>query len=210
MNNSEGSFAVRAYAVLLHVIDEGFHQRGRGSNWIPGHYSNARKHATQRGGGVAVDDDFARRLVHALQAIGILLGQRRGCVVKTGLHRGQVQVCRFDLLGKLLADGLLYLGHFDPQQLGHHAHIDHVPDQLAELSLGTHGRDQLVVRNGIKDQIITQGAQVQRLVINNHRARLKRFDIFLSGFRIHRHQEIDFLFACDVAIFAGPNGVPGG
>ena len=160
LHNGEACFAVRPDAVFLHVIDEGFHERGRGGDRIPGHHGDARKHRTQCSCGVTVDDDFAGGLVRALDEIGVLLGQRRGCMVKAGLDRGQVQVRRLNLLGKLLADGLFHLSHFDAQQLGYYANIDHVPDQFAQLRLGTDGRDQLVVRDGIKDQIIPESAQI--------------------------------------------------
>ena len=46
---------------------------------------HAGEHAAQRGGGVAVDDDLARGLVHALDEVRIALGQIGGGVVVSGL-----------------------------------------------------------------------------------------------------------------------------
>ena len=47
--------------------------------------------AAQRAGGVAVDDDLAGGLVHALDAVGIGLGEGLGGVVEAGLAGAPVQ-----------------------------------------------------------------------------------------------------------------------
>ncbi len=164
----------------------------------------------KRGSGVAVNDDLARSLVHALDEVGIALGQVGGGVVKSGLHGCQIQIGSFHFLGKLLADGLFHFGHVDVEQLGHHADINHVLDQLAQLGLGTNRRHQLVVGDGVKNQVVAQSVQLQRLVIQHGRARGQRHHVFLRGLRIHGDHEIDFFFAGDVAVFVGANGVPGG
>ena len=187
-----------------------FRQRRRRRDRIPGHHGHAGEHAAQGRGGVAVDDDLARRLVHALDEIRIALGQIGGGVIVSGLDRGQVQVGRFHLLRKLLADGLLDFGHVDFEQLGHDAHVNHVLDQLAQLGLGADGRDQFVVGNGVENQVGAQAVELQRLVVQHGCAGGQRHHVFLRGLGIHRDHEIDFFLARDVAVFVGANGVPGG
>ena len=133
----------------------------------------------------------------------------RGVIV-SGFDGGQVQVGGFGLLGKLCADGFFDFGKFDPQQLGHHAHVDHVLDQLAQLGLGADGRDQLVVGHGVKNQVGAKLVEIQRLVIQNRRAGRHRHHVLVRGLGIHGDHEIDFLLARDVSIFVGADGVPGG
>ena len=92
-------------------------------------------------------------------------------MVVSCLDRGQIQVRRFQLFRKLLADRLFYFGHVDLQQPGHDTHIDHVLNQFAQLGLRADRSDKLVVRNGIENQIRSKAAKLQGLVVQNRRTR---------------------------------------
>ena len=209
LHDREGRLAIRTDAMLLHVVDQRLNQRRRRRNRIPRHHRHAREHAAQRRRGVAVDDDLARGLVHALDAERILLLQIRRGVVVACLRRAQVQIRRLHLLRELLADRLLDLVHVDVEQLRHDADVDHVLDQLAQLGFRTDRRHQLVVGHRIERQIVAQFVQLQRLVVEHGGAGRERHHVLLRGFRVHRHQEVDFLLARDVAVLVGANGVPG-
>ena len=71
------------------------------------------EHAAERGGGVAVDDDFAGGLVHALNVEGAALLQIGFGVVEAGLRCSQIQIGGFYFLRELFANRLFNFGHFD-------------------------------------------------------------------------------------------------
>ena len=59
-------------------------------------------------------------------------------------------------------------------------------------------------------QIGAQGVELERLVVDHGGAAIQLHHVFARGFRVHGHQEIDFLLAADVAVLAGADGEPGG
>ena len=59
-------------------------------------------------------------------------------------------------------------------------------------------------------QIAAQRVELERLVVDDGGAAFQVHDVFARRFRIHGHQEIDFLVAADIAVLAGANGEPGG
>ncbi len=209
LHDGESGFAVRPDAVFLHVIDEGFDERGGRRNRVPGHYRHAGKHAAQRGGRVAVDDDHAARLVHALDGERIGLGERCGSIIVASLGGVPVQVGGFDFLGELLAQSLLDLAHVEVQKLGDDADVHHVLDQFAQLGFRANGGHELVVRHGIEGDVGAQFVELQGFVVENSAAGRERERVFLRGLRIHRDQEVDLLLARDIALGAGADGVPG-
>ena len=156
LHDGEGRFAVGADAVFLHVVDHRFDQRRRRRDRIPGDDGASGEHAAERGGGVAVDDDLARGLVHALDVERAALLQIRLGVVEAGLRRGQIQIGGLHFLRELLADGLLDFGHVDGEQAGDDADVHHVLDQLAQLGFRAHRGHQLVVGNRVESQIVAQ------------------------------------------------------
>ena len=210
LHDGKSRFAISTNSVFLHVINEGLHQRRGRRNRIPRHHRDAGEHAAQRGSGVAVDDDHAGGFVHALDRERVGLGERGRGVIVTGLGGVPVEIGGFDFLGELLAQRFLHFGHVELEQLRHHPDVNHVLDQLAQLRLGADRGANLVVGHGVEGQIGAQFVQLQRLVVQHRGARGQRHGIFPRGLRIHRHQEIDFLLARDVALLAGANGVPGG
>ena len=147
--------------------------------------------------------------IHRLNEERILLRERCGGVIKTCLRGGHIQVGGFYFPGKLLAQRRFHLLHLDAENLRDHAHINHVLDQLAQLGLGTHGSNDLVVRNGVEDQVRAQRIELQRLVVNDRSPRRQRHHVFLRRLRIHRHQHVNLFFAGDVAMLAATDGVPG-
>ncbi len=210
LHDGESGFAVLTDAVFLHVVDEGFDERRRGRDGIPGDHGDAGEHGAQRGGRVAVDDDLAAGLVHALDGEGIGLGERGSSVVVARLGGVDVEVGGLDLAAELLANGLLHLRRIEAEQAGDDADVDHVLDQLAQLGFRTDGGHQLVERNRIEGQVVAEGAQVEGLVIEHGGAGGKGHHVFGGSLGVHRHQEINFLLAGDVTLLAGANGVPGG
>ena len=141
---------------------------------------------------------------------GILLRQVGFGVVVAGLERAHVELDRLLLLAQLLAERLLHLPHVDREQLREHAVVNHVAHEAAELRVGGDGGDELVEGNGIEDDVAAQLVELQRLVVDRRRAGRQREHVFLGRFRVHRHEEVDFLLAADVALGARADGVPGG
>ena len=64
-----------------------------------------------------------------------------------------LSVARLRLLPEDAADGGLDLGHLDVEQAGHHAHVGHVPEQLAEPGLAGDGLDHLVEGHRVEDEV---------------------------------------------------------
>ena len=171
LHDGEGRFAIRPDAVLLHVINQRLHQRRRRRNRIPRHDRHARKHGAHRGGGVAIDDDHAGGLVHALDRKWVGLGQGRRGIVVTGLSGIPIEIGGFHLLRELLPQRLLDFSHVKVKQLRHHTDVNHVLDQLAQLRFRADGGAELVVGHGVERQVRAQFVQLQRLVIERRRRR---------------------------------------
>jgi hypothetical protein len=68
---------------------------------------------------------------------------------------------------------------------------------------------QLVVGDGVENQIAAQFVERQRFVVEHGRTRSQRFDVVLRRLRIHRDQHVDFFFAGDVTVLVGADRVPG-
>ena len=210
LHDGEAGFAIRFHAVLLHEVDEAFDHRGRRRNGIPGHHGDPGEHRAQGGGSVSVDDDLALGRMHALEQQRILLGQGAGGEIIAGFDRSPVQIGGLLLLGELAPHGLLHFREIHGEQLRHHAHVDHVPHQLAQLGFRTNRRCELVERNRIADDIIAILLEVQALVVDGGAAGGQGEDVFARGLSIHRYQQFDLSSARDVSLFAGADGVPGG
>ena len=73
LHDRESGLAFRRNAELLQQIGGGFNQRRRRRNGIPRHHRHPGEHRAHAAGRVAVDDDFARGLVHVLDEVGVLL-----------------------------------------------------------------------------------------------------------------------------------------
>ena len=75
LHDRKSRFAVGADAVILHVFDQASASEEEGVIGIPGHNRDAGEHAAKGRGGVAVNDDLACGLVHALDEKGSRLGR---------------------------------------------------------------------------------------------------------------------------------------
>jgi hypothetical protein len=211
LNHRISRVAVLIDAQPFQVADHRLHQRGRRRDRIPRHHRAAGKNRTQRACRVAVDDDLAGGFVHPLQSVRIGLRQVLFREIVAGLHRAPVQIRRFCLLRtELLHQRLANLLHVDVQQVGQHAVINHVADQLPQPRLRTHRSHQLVKRHRIKMQVRAKLVQLQRLIVQERRTRVQPHAVFLRRLRIHRHHEVDFLLTGDPAVLAGPDRKPGG
>ena len=209
LHHGERCLAVGAYTETPEIVDQRLYQRRRWSDRIPSHHRDAGKHAAQGRRRVAIHDDLALRLIRRLNYKRVCLSQRGGGVIVSRLDGCHIQVSGFLLALELLAHRVLYLLHVQAKQLRRHADVDHVLDQLAEFGFRTHRRHQLVVGDGIKDQILAQGIQFQRLVKQNCGAGGQRQHILACRLRVHGDEKINLFFAGDVAVFIGADGVPG-
>jgi hypothetical protein len=159
----------------------------------------------------AVDDDLAGGLVGALHPARIGLGERLGGVIEAGLRGAPVQIGRFGLLwSELLHQGLANLFHFDRKQVRHHAVVNHVAHQLAQLGLGADRPHQFVERYRVKMQVGADLAELERFVVDHPGTGFELAHVLLRRFRIHGHQKIDLLAAADVAVPGSSYGEPGG
>jgi hypothetical protein len=198
-------------AEALQIADQGFDERGRRRDGIPGDHRNAREHGTKRTRRVAFDDDLARVGIHALDPESVGLGVSLGGVVIAGLRGAPVQIGGLGLaLAELLHQRLVDLLHVDGEQPGNDAVVKHVAHQLAQLGIRAHRRDQLVEGRRVEMQIGPQGVELERLVIDDGGAAIQLHHVFARSFRVHGDQEIDLLLAADITVFAGADGEPGG
>jgi len=161
-----------------------------------------------RRGGIAFDQNLPGRFVHPLDDEGVLLGEIRFGVIPSRLEGAEIQLDGLGLSTELLLERLLHEAHVDPEQPGEDAVVDHVADKATQLGVGTDWRDQLVERHRVKHQVVAQGLELERLIVNDRGSGLERQNVFLGGLRVHRHKEIDFLLPADVASFAGADRVP--
>ena len=60
-------------------------------------------------------------------------------VIESRLRGGKIQIRGFHLFGKMFANGFLDFAHVNVEQLGHHADVEHVFYQLAQLGFRTDG-----------------------------------------------------------------------
>src|SRR5262249_23944648 len=77
-----------------------------------------------------------------------------------------------------------------------------------QFPVGTARADEFGDGRWIEPQVLAERFQRGRLVVDDRRSRLERKDVFFRGLRVHRDEEVDFLFASDVAVLARANRVP--
>src|SRR5438270_4356702 len=142
LDDSEGRLAIGADAVLLQIIDKLLYQGAGWSDRIPRNYSHAGEHAAQGGSSISIDDELAFVLIHRLYMEGVLFLEGGFDIISPGANGGGIQLSRFFLFGKVLHQRLFRFGQVNAQQRIHHAHVDHVLDQAAQLGLRTHWTDQ--------------------------------------------------------------------
>ena len=116
----------------------------------------------------------------------------------------------FCFLANCLLHALLDDREVDVEELRDHAHVHHVPDQLAQLGLRAYGGGDLVEGNGVADHIVAVLLQIHVLFVDGGAAGREGEDVVLGGFRVQSHQDLHIARAGHVSIFAGANGVPGG
>ncbi len=127
-----------------------------------------------------------------------------------GLDRAPIEIGGFLFFGELAPHGLLNLREVHGKQLRHDTHVDHVAHELAQLGFRTDRCCELVERNRIADNIVAILLEVQALVVDGGTAGGQGEDVFARRLGIHRYQQFDLSSACDVSLFAGADGVPGG
>ena len=91
-------------AVLAQVVDQRLAERRRRRDRVPGDDGDAGEEAAERGGGVALDEDLPRRLVHPLDA-DVGLGEVGLGVLEALVERGAVQRHRLGLLARAACRG---------------------------------------------------------------------------------------------------------
>ena len=196
--------------ILLHVVDERLADRRGGRDRVPGDNRDARHHGADRHRRVGLDQDLAARLVHPLDAEPVALREvLLGVRVARG-ERGLVERHGLGLLAELPVQGLLHLGHLDPEQLRQDAVVDHVAHEAAQLGVRADRLDELVERHRVEHQVRAHLVELERLVVHDRRARIERQGVFAGRLGVHRHEQVDFLLAADVAVPVRPDGVPGG
>jgi hypothetical protein len=132
LHDGECRFAIGTDAMLLHVAPQRLAQtRGR-RDGIPRRHRNAGKHASQGRGRITVDDDLARRRVHALDPIGnlapvkVLPGE-----LPANLQRLFVQRHRLGLPLELLPERDFHFSRIDFDQFADNANVNHVGQEFA-------------------------------------------------------------------------------
>ncbi len=210
LDNGEARLALGSHAELLEQIGGGLYDRGGRCDGIPRNHRNASEHRAHAARSVAVDDDLAGGLVHLLNKVRVLLGEPFLGEVEARLDGAEVQVEDLLLLLELLLQTGLDNSEVNREKLRHHAYVDHVLDQLAQLGLRADGGGDLVEGYRVADHVGAVLLQVQVLLIDGHATDGQREDVLLGSLSIQRHQDLRIALSGYVAVFAGANGVPGG
>ena len=198
-------------AVLLAEPLEGFHQRRRRRDRIPGAHRCTGIDTTERSGRVAIDQNRVRRLVHRLEAdwqralevrLRVVVAEAHGLAVRfhqrrfpaellveegaddVGVHIEQRRQC----------PGVRDVLHQDP-----FAH-------LAELRVAHLGeRDAEICDVGPRKTRIKR----PRRVVDEPSAGSDFRDVLVVGSRVHRDEQIEVWRARGIAVPVDPNLVPG-
>ncbi len=130
--------------------------------------------------------------------------------MQPGHERIEVRLDQPILAFVLLAEQLRDHFGFDTEQLGQHADVHDVLQQLALFGVDVLASRDIGQRNA--DQVDV-GAQLRRrdrlgAVVHQIAARLDLRDVFLPRLRIHRDHQIDAATAAKVAVLGHPHLVP--
>ena len=212
LDDGVGSFlGLWIAAGLGGVGDHRFGEAGGGSNWVPGCKGKASEDGAGSAGGVAVEQDGSFvEAGHAADAIGLVVGQcLLGPVVGCGHHR-PVELDRFGFAVKIPVEGIFDLGHFDVEQEGGHADVDHIGDVALQVVGHIGGFDQGFDRHGVVLDIFAVIGDWKAVVVEDNSAGHDAFHIFGHGGAVHADHNFDAFSAGEEAIFAEADVVPGG
>ena len=204
-----GLAALRVAPVLLQEADQRLDQaRGRRDR-VPRHDRDPAEHRAHRRRGVAVDQDLARGLGHALELERIALREIGPRPLPAGAHRLMVERQRLGLAAELRVERALDLVLGDAQELGEHADVDHVHDEPPQLHVLRDRGDQPLHRHAVDIPVVGDRRHLDRLVEHDHAPRPHRGHVGGCGLRVHDDQDVVVLAARQVALLADADREPG-
>ena len=189
-------------------MDQRFDETRRRRYGIPRHDGDAVEHRAEGAGGIPVDENLARGLVHPLHAHRIRLFQVLLGIFEADVDRFDVELDRFGFRFELLRDRVLNLLAFDREQMTDDPHVDHVREQFPEPRLVDHVFGELGEGHWVEDQIVPNLVEPETLLIDNGGAGIQRLHVLARGLRVHRDQQVDVAFSRDVAVLARTDGEP--
>ncbi len=191
---------------------EGFGERSRRRDRIPGADGCAAIHRAEAGRIIALDEDAVADQIGAVDLQLALACKILGCEVIAELHGRIVQADELVLALELFRDQVFDGFQFHRQELNNGAEIDDVLEQLALA------RDRALERVGKLCQRhaeqVNVGAQLllgQRLggIVEEIAAGLDGLDVLVPGLRVHRDHQVDAAAAAEPALAGDANFVPG-
>ena len=155
----------------------------------------AAKDGADRGGGVAICHDHAVGLVHRLEIEGILLFKIGLCPFRTRLDRIEVHVNRFLFALEMESQRGVDLFQIDADHLRQHANVDHVADQVAEVTGDVRvAAHDLLDRHGVDGDIGARDGLLDIVSVEKGPARRDRCQVPRERVRVHRDHDL-LLFA---------------
>ena len=210
LNDGVGVLAIGVAAIDRQVVVQAIGQRGGRGDGIPRHELHAAEDRAQGRGRIAVDQERAFGLGHALHTKRIGLGEVGLRPFARQLHDVEVQIDRFAFAAEVETQRRFDLAHLDIEQAHEDADVDHVGDVGPQLGIGAGLARELVDGHGIvRDVVALDG---ERLVdrVQADAARFQFLDVLGDRRFVHRHQNFGALAAGQVAVFADADGEPRG
>ena len=129
---------------------------------------------------------------------------------KCSLNHCHVQGHRFFLALEMKIKGKPDLFHLNPQHIGQHTHVSHIGNVVAQSSRSLRFFGEPLRRKGINGDILAINIKFEMVRIVEGAPRDNLFQILTKGIHIHGDNYFMCIAARRIAVFAQPNGVPGG
>jgi hypothetical protein len=202
---------VRIDAKFLAILLERLGERRRRRDRIPGANGRAAVDATERGGGVAVDENAIADRIGLAHHDAERMREILQHVVAAEMQRLPVRVEQFFLALVLLAEQRLDDAGVDLEQRGQRAEIHDVLEQLPLPRIGPCAIGDLGQRHADRPDVVAELRFRERLrrVVKEVTAGLDLPEVGVPGLRIHRDHEIDAAAAAEMAFLVDAYFVPG-
>ncbi len=194
------------------MLAEGFRDRGRWRDGIPGRHRGAAIDAAKARRVIAADKDAIAHFIGALDFQPAGAGQIVARMVVAHAQRLMVGRDQRVLALVLLADQLLQHLDLDAQKLGQRADIDDVLEQLALARIAVGGIADLRQRHAQDVDVVAEFRRRDGAggIVEQITAGIDRGDILVPGLGVHRHHQVHAAAPAQPAMARDPHFVPGG
>ena len=194
------------------MLGEGFRDRGRWRDRIPGANRGPAIDRAEARGIVARDEDAVAHLVGAGDLQLASPGKMFAHMIEAELEGLHVLRNQFGALLELFAQKRLHHRRVDVEKGGQRADIDDVLEQLPLARVLVGAVADFGQRHADAVHILTEFRRRQRLgrIVQQITTRLDRGDILVPGLRVHRHHQVHTAAPAKPAFAGNPHLIPGG